>query len=86
MAVNLAQLDEHRAALTGLLDEMHSTPDRSGFYQLLLRRTAKRETGSGLGLGRIYAESELNLSCMMLAEEVQLRASGSFPARAGGGR
>ena len=31
-------------------------------------------------------KSELDLSCMMLAEEVQLRATGSFPARAGGGR
>ena len=70
---------EHRNALGALLEEMLGARDRGGFYQRLLRRTARREDGSGLGLGRIYAESEMDLSCNVEADEVQLRARGSFP-------
>ncbi len=71
---------EHRDSLSVLLAEMHASNDRGGFYQMLLRRTAKRDIGSGLGLGRIYAESEMDLSYRFEADEVRLRAKGSFPA------
>jgi anti-sigma regulatory factor (Ser/Thr protein kinase) len=81
--------EEHRRLLGELLDEMHASTDRGGFYQTLLRRTAKREIGSGLGLGRIYAESEMDLTCSIEMDEVHLSANGSFPAlkaASGGGR
>lgn len=65
---------EHRAELLELLQELGRSPDRSAAYQALMRRSAKRETGSGLGLGRIYAESEMDLRCDVEGDEVHLVA------------
>lgn len=73
--------DANRAELNALLDEMRVTQDRHGFYQVLMKRSWKREDGSGLGLGRIHAESEMDLSCEIEGETVKLRAVGHFPLR-----
>ena len=68
----------HRAALDELLAEMLAQPDRLKFYLDLMRRNAKRGLGSGLGLGRIYAESELDVSSESDGDAVLLRAIGKF--------
>lgn len=65
----------------GLLDEMNGAKDRGAFYQALLRRSARRETGSGLGLGRIYAESEMDLSVCLTGDVLHLRARASFASK-----
>ena len=62
--------------------EMRMGVGRDAFYQVLLHRTAKRKEGSGLGLGRIHAEAELDLSCQIDGDVVQLRAEGRFPREA----
>jgi hypothetical protein len=51
------------AALKGAVDEMNAARDRLLHYQVLMRRSAKRTEGSGLGLGRIYAEADMQISC-----------------------
>jgi hypothetical protein len=70
---------DHRSELMTLLSEMSGAASRDSFYQVLLRRTVKRKEGSGLGLGRIHAEAELDLSCRLDGEIVHLRAEGRFP-------
>jgi hypothetical protein len=73
---------ENVASLTGLLDEMKASTDRGAFYQVLMKRSSKRTDGSGLGLGRIHGESELDLACEIDGTTVTLRASATFPSKA----
>ncbi len=70
--------DGNRNELASLLDEMKAAGNRDTFYQTLLRRSAKRTDGSGLGLGRIHAESEMDLSCRLDGDVVHLRAEAAF--------
>jgi anti-sigma regulatory factor (Ser/Thr protein kinase) len=70
---------EALASLTALMDEMKATPERDTFYQALLYRSSTREDGSGLGLGRIHAEAEMDLTCEIQADLVRLRAVARFP-------
>ncbi len=71
-----AHIDE----LEALLAEMRASTDRSSLYQALLTRSATREHGSGLGLGRIHAESEMDISCDLSGGLVTMRASAWFPS------
>ena len=73
---------EHRDELVKLLDEMRASGDRGSFYQALMKRSAKRTEGSGLGLGRIHAESEMDLTCELVDEVVRLRAEARFASKA----
>ena len=52
---------EHLAALQTALSDMASAADPLTHYQTLLRRSAKRRDGSGLGLARIEVEGEMSL-------------------------
>lgn len=72
---------ENEGELVKLLDEMKASGDRLSFYQVLLGRSANRTEGSGLGLGRIHAESEMDLTCKVEEGIVSLRAHATFPAR-----
>jgi len=62
------------AALRVTLDEVIAAPDPQAHYLVLMRRTAKRTDGSGLGLGRVRAESEMDLSYVIDGNLVVLRA------------
>jgi hypothetical protein len=73
--------DKNRGELMALLDEMRASGDRLAFYQLLMGRSADRTDGSGLGLGRIHAESEMDLSCTVTDDVVCLRAEARVPAK-----
>ena len=53
----------HRDHLAKAFSDMARTRDASQYYQAAMRHTAKRGTGSGLGLARIWAESEMEVSC-----------------------
>jgi anti-sigma regulatory factor (Ser/Thr protein kinase) len=74
-------LDPNRKELDELLAEMRNTPDRDGFYQTLMARSSKRAHGSGLGLGRIHAESLMDLSSEIEGDIVKLRAEARFPKK-----
>lgn len=72
---------DRREALLELLAEMKASPDRAAFYQTLMLRSSKRTDGSGLGLGRIHAEAEMNLECEVADDIVRLKADASFPVK-----
>lgn len=65
-----------------LLDEMKSGDDRATFYRKVMKRSAKRTTGSGLGIARLYAESEMSIEIRLdeATGEMHLRAEGLYPA------
>jgi hypothetical protein len=69
---------KHLAALTATIDEMASAPDAGVYYQMLMRRSAKRTDGSGLGLGRIHAETDMTLSYRIDEDNVHLCAEARF--------
>ncbi|MDB4993043.1 MAG: hypothetical protein JWM74_475 [Myxococcaceae bacterium] len=70
---------ENAVAVRTIVDEVASAPDAMIVYQTLMRRTAKRTDGSGLGLGRIRAEGEMVVSCEVLGQLVCLKAEAHFP-------
>lgn len=49
--------------LQELLQQINQAPDPSANYQQMIARSIERESGSGLGLARICAEGEMQLSC-----------------------
>jgi hypothetical protein len=76
--------DQQLADLERLFEAMrtHSERDRRlPFYRELLKRAAQREERSGLGLGRVHAESEMNLSSRFADGLFHVRAEGLFPVR-----
>ena len=73
---------EHLTALRSLVDEISSAPDAFLHYQALMARSMKRTDGSGLGLGRIRAESDMALAYVFDDNVVTLRARARYPQRA----
>jgi hypothetical protein len=65
--------------VAALLAEMKGAADRFGFYQEIMRRNAKRHDGSGLGLARISAEAEMDLTCELREDELSLTARTTVP-------
>jgi hypothetical protein len=72
----------HLAKLSEQVDELSAAPDANAYYLELLRRTAKKSVGSGLGLGRVCAESEMRVSCERDGELVHVSARAEFPVQA----
>jgi hypothetical protein len=72
--------EAHLAALRRALDELNAASDPRAHYQTLMRRTAKLPDVSGLGLGRVRVESEMQLrydiegDCVLLRAETRLAA------------
>lgn len=65
---------ENAEALARLLEEMAEAPDANEYYLTLMKRSARRSDGSGLGMGRIRAEGEMQVSCTIEGDVVALRA------------
>ncbi len=69
------------------LDEVLAADDPTLFYLALMRRAARRtHVGSGLGLGRIRAESDLAVSYIIEDDHVTIRARGVLPTRSQSGQ
>ena len=62
------------ATIKASIEEMTSAPDAAKHYQVLMRRSAKRTDGSGLGLGRIRAETDMEISYRLEGDTVFMRA------------
>jgi hypothetical protein len=63
-------------------DEIRAAPDASTLYAEMLRRTAVRETGSGgLGLARIWAESDMTIQLEVEGDLVEIHAEGFFDSQ-----
>jgi two-component sensor histidine kinase len=65
---------ERRAGLEEIFSEMASASDALSYYQLTMARARHRRHGSGLGLARIWAEAEMNLSIHFDGDRVTIRA------------
>ncbi|HWZ89200.1 MAG TPA: ATP-binding protein [Polyangiaceae bacterium] len=53
---------EDTAFIRRTVSEMRGSPDANLYYLDVIRRNARRSEGSGLGLARIYAEAEMQVS------------------------
>lgn len=60
------------------LDEIASAQDPQRHYQVLMRRSITRTDGSGLGLGRVRAESGMSLSYEIDGDMIHVRARALF--------
>jgi len=65
---------ENLAAVRSTLDDLALSDDAMASYLKLLELSAKRTTGSGLGLGRVYAEADMKLSYEIQRDELTIRA------------
>lgn len=65
---------EDISRLGEIFREMARQPDVGAYYQDVMRRSATRTEGSGLGLARIQAEAEMALSCSIDAGMVKIQA------------
>jgi hypothetical protein len=73
---NLATPERIRL-LRHCFDEIRAAPNAGALYAEMLRRTAVRETGSGgLGLARIWAESDMTIELQVEGERVEIHAEG----------
>lgn len=73
---------ENIARVGELLDAMEQAPDVFQFYVQLMGQTARQPEGSGLGLTRIRAEGEMQLSHTVQGQWVEITASTTCPSRA----
>lgn len=69
-AASPENLDVLRAAFA----ELQAATDPDAYYQAMMRRTAKRTDGSGLGLARIRAETGLSMSLDIADDQVSISA------------
>ena len=67
--------------LSSFLEEIAASTDRGAFYQSLLRRVGRSEIPIGLGLGRIHAEAELDITGGVVDGVARIAARGRFPLR-----
>lgn len=72
---------EDIARVGRLLADMDRAPDLFQFYLQLMGQTAREPEGSGLGLTRIRAEGEMQLSHTVQGQWVEITASTICPAR-----
>jgi hypothetical protein len=70
--------DDNIRYLNSLFDEMCSAEDPLSYYVTLMKRTAKVEDGSRLGLGRIRAETDMDLTYQIDQGCVIVHAETSF--------
>lgn len=71
---------EHIERLRACIDEIQSSEEPFALYQKLMRRTFGIQSESGLGLARIRAEGELDLSLEIEGTKVTIVAS-CMPSR-----
>jgi anti-sigma regulatory factor (Ser/Thr protein kinase) len=74
------------AIMRGVIDELAAAPDPDAHYLVLMRRSAKRVDGSGLGFGRVRAETGMSVSYEVDDDAVHVHAQADFDARARGAR
>jgi hypothetical protein len=75
---NVAQAN-HVERLEALFREMRASSDAADFYQKTMRKNAHRSDGSGLGLARIRAEAEMDLSYELEGGHVVIVAHATVP-------
>lgn len=75
---NRATSQDHDA-LEQVFEEMKRYEDVTQYYLAQLRRTAKQAEGSGLGLARVRAEADMNITYERIGEIALIRADARVP-------
>ena len=65
---------ERLESLKSAIDEMNSVDDADAYYQVMMKKTAYRTDGSGLGLARIRAEAEMAITYEVMTDRVCIEA------------
>jgi hypothetical protein len=73
LSTNRASVDR-MVELTRRLDELRGTEDPLKLYYRIIAQSAKRKEGSGLGLARIRAEGEMDLSYVIDGDQITIVA------------
>lgn len=71
---------EHIERLRASLEEMRKDANPFSYYQKVMRRSAGRTDGSGLGLARVRCEGEMELDLILDGDRVCLEASAEIAA------
>jgi hypothetical protein len=66
----------HLAILAKMVQDLNDAPDPFQHYMDLMRSSAQRANGSGLGLARIYAEADMSLGVHVAEDMVCITARG----------
>ncbi|HVH43745.1 MAG TPA: ATP-binding protein [Labilithrix sp.] len=70
---------ERKAGLEEAFEEMQRAASAEAFYQFAMQRTRTLRHGSGLGLARIWAEGEMQISRSYIGDEVRITAVATLP-------
>lgn len=73
--------DNDVETLRKMLTAAAEAGDPDVHYQQLMRESLKRTSGSGLGLGRIRAETDMTIDCVFDGDNVHLKASAEFEVK-----
>ena len=65
---------ERLSTLRGEFDSMRNGADANSYYTALMQKNAYRTDGSGLGLARIWAEAQMNISCEIAGSKATIVA------------
>jgi hypothetical protein len=84
IAVTSRIAPQNVAPLLKLVERLSNTDDVPSLYIQMIRESASREDGSGLGLIRIRAEGEMTLRVETKGDQVCVRASAIAAGQPGG--
>jgi hypothetical protein len=65
-------------ALRGSFAEISAAPDAGALYAMMLRKSAVASGSGGLGLARIWAESDMTLRLVVSEDLVEIQARGTI--------
>jgi hypothetical protein len=72
--------DEQIVRVRRTFAEISAAPDAAGLYTTLLHRSAIATGSGGLGLARIWAESDMELKLVISDDTVEIQARGKIAA------
>jgi hypothetical protein len=73
-----------QAAVCEMLHALSEAEDPLAYYLDLMAASARRPEGSGLGLARIRVEAQMDLSCVVDGDELEVVAQARIPRETGG--
>ena len=78
--------DPHQqATVCQRLHALSEAEDPAAYYLGLMAASARRPEGSGLGLARVRVEAQMDLSCVVDGEDLEVVARARIPRESGGG-
>jgi hypothetical protein len=75
---------DQQAAVCQRLHALSEAEDPAAYYLGLMAASARRPEGSGLGLARVRVEAQMDLSCVVDGDELEVVARARIPREPGG--